>query len=554
VSPGDDTAAAPHGVADRRQGPITPGPVLALAGPGGDAMNTVVRTGGLRGIEGFPVSVEVDLSRGLPAFHLVGLPNTAVRESRERVLSSIRNSGRRLPQGRVTVNLAPADVRKEGAGHDLAIAVAVIVAERARRGRAAPGADRGLLVGELSLFGEIRPVRGLLAMALDARGRGEACMAVPACQAWEAALVPGLDVVPVATLEEAVGWFVHGRRPTHQVPDGRAGQAAAPPDLLSGLALARQPLAARAAMVAAAGRHHLLLTGPPGAGKTRLARLLAALLPDLEPAEALEVTRIHSAAGLLMGAGLVRRPPLRAPHHTTTAAGLLGGGASLRPGEVTLAHHGVLLLDELAEFPARVLDALREPLVDGEVRLVRGAGQRRFPARCQLVATTNPCRCGYLGSSARPCACGDGDLARHRARLSGPLRDRFDLAVDMGDGDAERLTGAPDGAPAEPGDDLPTLRRRIGRARELLVDAGDPPVHWDLARQVRAYGLRPAAVDILEAARRPLALTTRGVLRSCRVARTLAALDGRTPVEVGDIRGALLLRNETPAGLSAAGG
>ena len=371
-------------------------------------MGTVVRTGGLRGIDGFPVQVEVDLTRGLPAFHLVGLPSSAVRESRERVTAAIRNSGYKLPAGRVTVNLAPADVRKEGSGHDLAIAVAVIAAERARRGRAGAGGGDGILLGELSLFGEVRPVRGLLAIVLDARRRGETTVAVPAEQAWEAALVPGVKVVAVRTLDEAVAWHLRGQRPV-PAPTASPEPASTGSALLASdpaFAWRVPPLAGRAAELAAAGRHHLLLLGPPGTGKTRLARLLARLLPDLDEDAGLEVTRIHGAAGLLARPGLVRRPPLRAPHHTITAAGLLGGGAQLRPGEVTLAHRGLLFLDELPEFRARILDALREPLAEGVVRVVRGTGQRRFPAAFQLVAAGNPCRCGFLGSRVRPCTCG----------------------------------------------------------------------------------------------------------------------------------------------------
>jgi len=504
-------------------------------------MGTVVRTGGLQGIAGCAVRVEVDLTRGLPAFHLVGLPNTAVRESRERVLAAVRNSGERLPAGKVTVNLAPADVRKEGSGHDLAIAVAVVAAERERRG-ARPATDRGLLVGELSLFGEVRPVRGLLAIALDAAARGERTMAVPAAQAWEAELVPGLEVVPVQTLREAVDWYVRGIRP-RAAPGGPEAVVAAaaerPAAVPAPLAtLAHQPLAARAAVLAAAGGHHLLLVGPPGAGKTRLARLLVGLLPDLVPPADLEVTRIHSAAGLLQKPGLVRRPPLRAPHHTITSAGLLGGGAGLRPGEVTLAHGGLLLLDELTEFSPRILEALREPLTEGVVRLARVTGARDFPARFQLVAAANPCRCGHLGSTVQRCTCRPAERARYLARLSGPLRDRFDLAVELSD------TAAPPLGRTAAAGEVADPRERVAGARALLAAAGEPPAHWDLARRARGYGLDLAALDALAAAQRPLGLSARGLLRTCRVARTAAALDGRRQVTAADVQEALLYRHE----------
>lgn len=516
-------------------------------------MSTVVRTGGLQGIEGCLVNVEVDLCRGLPAFHLVGLPNTAVRESRERVLAAVRNSGYRLPAGRVTVNLAPADVRKEGSGHDLAIAVAVIAAERARRGEGAPPPQRAVLLGELSLFGEVRPVRGLLPIVLDVKACGESVVAVPAAQAWEARLVPGVEVVAVASLREAVDWYLRGLSPPVRVEEaGADGAAADAHDLASlpdaGDQLAQQPMAARAALVAAAGRHHLLLVGPPGAGKTRLARLLWRLLPDLDSQEALTVTRIHSAAGLLRVPGLVRRPPLRAPHHTITTAGLLGGGSRLRPGEVTLAHRGLLVLDELAEFAGQTLDALREPMTEGVVRVARASGQCAFPAAFQLVATANPCRCGWLGSQVRACTCVAADLMRYRARLSGPLRDRFELTVEMGDSRGGSLVEA---SPRLCGrTDLP---ERLAHARRLLATRHEPPSIWTLPRRLRGYGLAADALAVLEEVRRPLGLSIRGLLRTCRVARTVAALDGRREIQAADVREALLYRHEASgSGMAAA--
>jgi magnesium chelatase family protein len=298
-------------------------------------------------------------------------------------------------------------------------------------------------------------------------------------------------------------------------------------------------VAARAALLAAAGRHHLLLVGPPGAGKTRLARLLGAVLPDLDRDEALEVTRIHSAAGLLSSPGLARRPPVRAPHHTITAAGLLGGGVPLRPGEVTLAHHGLLFLDELSEFTVRILDALREPLSEGVVRVARARVHRRFPARFQLVAATNPCRCGFLGSRVRPCQCRPADIARHQARISGPLRDRFDLVVDLSDDDTGPATPleAPPAAPDDP-------RVIIAAARSRLHRDTDPPATWSLARRIDALGLSAPAREVLNSAQRPLALSARGILRACRVARTIAAVAGRREVGAADVREALQYRHE----------
>jgi magnesium chelatase family protein len=432
----------------------------------------------------------------------------------------------------------------------------------ARHGRPpTPKGDRSVVVGELSLFGDVRPVPGLLAIVLDARARGDRCVVVPADQAWEARLVSGVDVVPVASLAEAAAWLLQSPPPQPVAP----GAAARPPRRLAATrrsasqrdaalaTLEGQDLARRAAVIAASGAHNLLLVGPPGSGKTRLARLIGDLIPDLDDTTALEVTRIHSAVGALTGPGLIRRPPLRAPHHTVSRAGLVGGGADPRPGEVTLAHGGVLFLDEMAEFAASALDALREPLEAGEITVVRRAGSRTFPARFQLVAALNPCRCGFLGSRHRRCCCTPALRDRYRQRLSGPLLDRCDLFVEMSEPDTA-LLGGPSPAPPAGSDwrrgPAVDAIERVRAQRSAVNDASRVSV----AERVARIGLDAAAAAHLESVRRRLHLSVRGVLRCARIAATIAALDGGAQVGCAAVDEALEFRREHVAALTPVAG
>lgn len=409
----------------------------------------------LVGLEALPVQVEVDIARGLPAFDLVGLPEASVRESRMRVRSALEQVGFPLPTRRVTVNLAPADVRKNGAGFDLAIAMATLAAAK----ESPEDMLRDwLLVGELSLTGALRPVRGVLAKVLCARKRGLRGAIVPTENAAEAAVVSGVDVRAAGTLAEVVAFF-HGNfaLPTAQ----RVGDATTDPAVLDLADVRGQHTARRALEISAAGAHNILFMGPPGGGKTLLARTMPGILPPLTFDESVEVTSIYSVAGMLpSGVSLIERRPYRHPHHTASTVGIVGGGDPPRPGEIALAHHGVLFLDELPEFSRDALEALREPLEEGTVTIVRSRVRTTFPARFTMIGAMNPCPCGYQGDPSDKCECSDERVRRYRSRVSGPLLDRVDLFVHLPSSSAMVYSEAPDGPPSR------DVRARVITARE----------------------------------------------------------------------------------------
>jgi magnesium chelatase family protein len=489
-----------------------------------------VPTFALEGVDAREVTVEVDVRRGLPAFTVVGLPDAAVREARERVRAALLNSELEFPLQRLTANLAPAWVRKAGASFDLALAVGVLAAS----GQVPSDALEGCAVsGELSLGGELRPVRGALAIAMGCEAAGIRRLIVPPESAGRAALVDGVEVLAVPTLARLVD-ALHGRwspDPPAPPPEPAAIRAELP-DLAD---VRGQSDARRALEIAAAGGHSLLMVGPPGAGKTMLARRLPGILPPLTRAEALEVTRIEGVAGMDTG-GLATVRPFRAPHHTISAQGLVGGGARPRPGEMTLAHRGVLFLDELAELSRAALEALRQPLEQGEVEITRGQVALRFPARVLLVAAANPCPCGHGGDR---CTCGTLVRERYRARLSGPLIDRIDLVCQLAPVRAERFA-----AGSAPGESSAAVRARVLAARERqaarLSDAcAATNGELDARATHRLACLAPGAAQPLVAALAAGLLTGRGHDRVLRVARTIADLDGDGKVREAHVAEAL---------------
>jgi magnesium chelatase family protein len=481
------------------------------------------------------VTVEVDVRRGLPAFTIVGLANAAVREARERVRAAILNSGYEFPARRITANLAPGDVPKAGAALDLALACAVLAASGQLPGERL---ERHALFGELALDGRVRPSRGTLAVAQASLRAGLGTLILAGARAREAQLVDGLEVAVAESLASAVRVLGGG------APDALpcASQRVARPHPASAGDLSEvhgQHHAVRALVIAAAGGHNCLLSGPPGTGKTMLAQRLGSILPPLNRAEAIEVTRIHSIAGAI-GGELVRERPFRAPHHSITTAGLIGAGRG-RVGEVVLAHNGVLFLDELAEFARPALEALRQPLEDGRVAIVRAQHSAIHPARFMLIAATNPCPCGYAGVGDL-CDCGEAERARHRRRLSGPLLDRIDLLVSFEHRAAQTLSARPATSSALAREQVAVARER--QAARLREDGLALNAHMDMRTLRRHAALPDGAETLLRTASERGLLSSRGQHRVLRVARTIADLNGAARIGTGDLAEALALRGE----------
>ncbi|MBN2045596.1 MAG: YifB family Mg chelatase-like AAA ATPase [Anaerolineales bacterium] len=489
------------------------------------------------GLDGVVVDVEVDTRQGLPGVVIVGLPDAAVQESRERVQSAIKNAGLPYPRKRIIVNLAPASIRKAGPIYDLPIALGVLIAANALHSEMLDGA---LIAGELSLDGSLRHISGVLPIADLARKEGFSRLYIPEVNAAEAALIPSLEVIPVTSLSQLYAHLTTSNQiEPVQPPDAVFVPAAGETDFRE---IKGQEHVKRALEVAAAGGHNLLMTGPPGSGKTLMARALPGILPNMTLEEALEVTRIYSIADQLPSdEPLIRARPFRAPHHTISHAGLVGGGNWPQPGEISLAHRGVLFLDELPEFGNRVLETMRQPIEDKVITISRAQGTLTFPASFQLVAAMNPCPCGHFGSPVRECTCSHMVITRYQKRISGPLLDRIDIHVEVPFVDFEKLGDERLGEPSE------AIRQRVEAARQRQLErlsADGALSNADMSvEQVRLYcPLDATSKSVLTSAMRQLHLSARGYHRVLKLSRTIADLDGAENISPTHLAEALQYR------------